>query len=132
MEEKLSVRGRLTTKLAPETRESKAGKSFTQTIFAIETDGKYPKAIAFNDFGAADVDKCNIGDEIIVSFEPESREYNGKYYTNLKAYKIEVVTYAAKIESVKVTATTSSPSGDAFEGDRKVEAKDVDDSDLPF
>ena len=33
----------------------------------------------------------SIGTEVNVSFDIESREYNGKYYTEVKAFKIETV-----------------------------------------
>jgi hypothetical protein len=34
------------------------------------------------------LDKLVLGDTGTFSFDAESREYNGKYYTNLKCFKI--------------------------------------------
>ena len=31
-----------------------------------------------------------IGNELLVSFDAESREYNGRWFTDLKAWKIEL------------------------------------------
>lgn len=130
MEESLKIRGVVTAKLAPETRESKQGKTFTKTTFAIVTDGKYPKTIAFNDFGTANINNRNIGDEIIVSFNPESREYKGKYYTELVAYKIELVAAVAPVNTVSAEAL-SPTAGVSFDSERS-EAPANDDTSLPF
>jgi len=130
MDESLKIRGKLTAKLAPETRESKQGKTFTKTTFAIVTEGKYPKTIAFNDFGTANVDNRNVGDEIIVSFNPESREYNGKYYTELSAYKIELVA-AVQVARPAPVETAAPTAGVSFDGERN-EAVANEDPGLPF
>ena len=38
------------------------------------------------------LDIVNIGDTVKVSFSIESREFNGKWYTDIKAWKIEPAT----------------------------------------
>ena len=40
-----------------------------------------------------------IGNQLIIDFEIESREFNGKWYTNLKATKIEVSETSSKSNS---------------------------------
>ena len=60
--------------------------------FVIETPGEWAKLICFDVWGDTIqyLDKSNKGDSLTVDFDPESREYSGKWYTNLKAWKIEV------------------------------------------
>lgn len=62
---------------------SKADKAWKTQIFVIETESQYPKKQAFTVFG---VDKTipNIDDVITVEYDIESREYNGKWYTDAR------------------------------------------------
>ena len=57
----------------------------------VETDGQYPKKICVSMWG----DKINepilqIGNMLDLSFDVESREYNGRWYTDVKAWKVEL------------------------------------------
>jgi len=85
----LEITGKLIKKLPEQTGEGKFGKWIKQD-FIIETTDQYPKKVCFSTWG----DKTDIlkkfseGDTITVSFNPESREYNEKWYTDLRAWKI--------------------------------------------
>ncbi len=66
--------------------------SFQAREFVLEVpDGNYPQLIKFQ----AVQERCNIldnyneGDQIKVSFDLRGREWNGKYLTNLNAWRIE-------------------------------------------
>jgi len=55
----------------------------------VETDGEYPKKICVSIWG----DKINekqlqIGNQLDIYFELESREFNSKWYTDVRAWKI--------------------------------------------
>jgi len=57
----------------------------------LETDGQYPRKICIAIWG----DKINnnqlqTGNMLTVDFDIESREFNGKWYTDVKAWKVEV------------------------------------------
>lgn len=57
----------------------------------VETNAQYPKKICISVWG----DKINdsqlkLGNELTIDFDVESREYNGRWYTDVKAWKIEV------------------------------------------
>lgn len=89
----LKVSGTITTILDVQTGKSQStGEEWARTGFVIETEGEYPKMIAFTILGADKVDKFlqynKEGDKVEVSFDPSSREYNGKYYTDLRAWKV--------------------------------------------
>ena len=68
---------------------SKSGKAFQKREFVIETAGQYPKKVCMQLFGDK-VNECpNVGEEVKVSFDAESREWNGKWFTQLNAWKVE-------------------------------------------
>jgi hypothetical protein len=85
----LEINGKLIIKTDEQTGEGKFGKWIKQE-FIIETQEQYPKKICFSAWGdKTDVLKqINIGENISVSFNPESREYNGRWYTDLRVWKI--------------------------------------------
>ena len=59
--------------------------------FVVETQGTYPKKVAFTAFGeekASMVRDLKEGGLVNVEFMPESREYGGKWYTDLKVTNI--------------------------------------------
>ena len=58
--------------------------------FILETPGQYPKKVCITLWGD-NIDKFNIqeGEEIKASIDVESREYNGRWYTDVKAWKVE-------------------------------------------
>jgi hypothetical protein len=71
---------------------SKAGKEWRTSGLLISTGGTYPKKCYFTVFGdelIGRVQELAEGDEVAVSFNPESREYNGRYFTENKAWRIE-------------------------------------------
>jgi hypothetical protein len=58
----------------------------------VETDGQYPKKICLSVWGdKIKEDILQVGAKLQFSLEIESREYNGKWYTDVKAWKVESV-----------------------------------------
>ena len=58
--------------------------------FIIETEGKYPKKVCIVLFGdAVDNFQVSQNEEVKASISVESREYNGRWYTDVKAWKVE-------------------------------------------
>jgi hypothetical protein len=68
---------------------------FRKREFVIKTaDAQYPQDIKFdvvNDKIAL-LDGIETGDQVSVTFNLRGNEYNGKYYVNLVAWKLEKVT----------------------------------------
>lgn len=97
----MEIKGTIDNILPAESGTSRDGKAWTKQVFAIVTEGQYPKTIAFSLFGKtyeAVKDKLRINDEVTIKFDASSREYNGKYYTELNAYAVEI--HAPKQEAV--------------------------------
>lgn len=62
----------------------------------VETDGQYPKKICISVWGEKiDESQLKIGNRLKIDFDVESREYNGRWYTDVKAWKIEPEAFAS-------------------------------------
>lgn len=87
----LEITGKLVSKLPLQSGTSSKGNNWQKQEFVIETTEQYPKKICANLWGdkADQLNQFNIGDDIKVSFDLESREFNGRWYTDVKAWKIE-------------------------------------------
>ena len=86
----LEISGKVLQLLPEQTGEGKNG-TWVRRDFVIETAEQYPKKICFSGWGdkAAQVNGLQPGQTVKVSFNPESREFNTKWYTDLRAWKIE-------------------------------------------
>lgn len=87
----MEIEGKVIQSLATQAGESN-GKQWEKGGFVIETFGKYPNTIAFEVFGAekiADIPDL-LGKAVKVSFDIKSHEYNGKWFHNVNAYKVEL------------------------------------------
>ena len=86
----LQVQGKLTQKLPTESGEGRNGR-WEKKQFVIETDDQYPKKICMVLWGdkVSMLEKVTEGDMLTVSINIESREFNSKWYTDVKAWRIE-------------------------------------------
>jgi len=86
----LELTGKLVKVLAPQTGTGKNGNWIKQD-FIIETIEQYPKKVAMSAWGdkAEDIKKYGLGDVLRVSINLESREYNERWYTEARAWRIE-------------------------------------------
>ncbi len=86
----MDISGKVIKVLPAESGTSARGE-WKKQAFVIETaSGQFPKKVCFQVWN----DKVNLSslvpnEDVKVYFEPESREYNEKWYTDLTAWKIE-------------------------------------------
>lgn len=121
----MTIKGKLVQLLPLQTGEGKNGVWKKQEVI-LETEGQYPKKVCIAFWG----DKINeqllqIGNEVNVSFDIESREYNGRWYTDVKAWKVDLVSAGGGED--QSDASYSQPSS----GDYNQPSAQVQD-DLPF
>ena len=93
----LEIKGTVKAILAEETGTSKAGKAWTKGGFVIDTGDQYNPDLAFGCFGDKGLALLNgltAGQEVNVSFNVSSREYKGKYYHSIDAWKIDLLSEA--------------------------------------
>lgn len=86
-----SIKGTLLKVLEVETGETKTGKAWSKRGFVVKTEDKFPKEVCFTLFGEKTtlIDSHQSGNMVEVHFNISSREYNGKYYHNIDAWKID-------------------------------------------
>lgn len=67
----------------------KTGNAWEKHSFVGETEGEFSKAVCFSVMGKDRWEKMSIkvGMKYNVSFDVESREWQGKYFTELSAWK---------------------------------------------
>lgn len=122
----IQVKGTVIQILKPESGVSKAGKEWKKQEFVIETNEQYPKKVCFTLFGdkTSLIEGTTEGTEVEVFFSVESRDFNGKWFHNINAWKIEAVGAA--------TATKSSYPPEFSGSDIPPEPADDNGNDLPF
>lgn len=87
----------------------------------VETEGQFPKKVCISIWG----DKINEnllkeGAQLNISFDVESREYNSRWYTDVKAWKIE--------PAGEALSTVNDAGGQDYFDEGQMENKE----DLPF
>ena len=89
MSEKLTISG--VVKHVGETQEF-GTNGFCKREFVVVTDEKYPQEIPFEVVKdrCRELDALVPGSQVEVSFNLRGREYNGKWYVNLQAWRWEV------------------------------------------
>ena len=86
-----TIEGKLIAKLDIENGVSNNGNAWQKQSFILQTlDAKYPKKLCFEVWGefVVTLEKFMLNTNVSVTFDCESREYSGKWYTTLKAFKI--------------------------------------------
>lgn len=91
--------------------------------YILETNAQYPKKVCVTVWGD-NIDSFSLqnGEQVTISIDVESREYNGKWYTDVKAWKVQ------KGESQAPAAAISKSSGPDVTSFSDDSADDV----LPF
>ena len=93
----LEIEGKIIRKLQVQSGSSARGDWAKQEFLVEYQDGNFPTTVVFNVWGTdkvQDLGKFQVGDQVRVSFRPSSREYNGKYYTDLRAWRVSPVEQA--------------------------------------
>jgi hypothetical protein len=89
----MDIKGQLVQVLPLQTGTSKAGKEWSKQEFVIETEDQFPKKVCFTLFGdkVSLLNGLSVGTPVEVAFNLESREFNGKWYSNINAWKLNPV-----------------------------------------
>ena len=86
----MEIKGKIVQILPLQGGQTKAGGEWKKQEYILETEGQYPKKVCFNLWGDR-IEQYPVaeGEEVTVSFDLDSREYNGRWYTEVRAWKIE-------------------------------------------
>ncbi len=121
----MEISGKIIAVLQQTSGQGKNGLWRSQD-YVLETGDQYPKKVCFNLFNdKIDQFPIAIDDQVTVSFDIESREYNGRWYTTVRAWKIDKNAGQASASPVQ-QAVVSAPAFDA------APAAGGEGSDLPF
>ena len=84
----LEISGKIIEILEVKSGQSANGE-WRKQEYVLETEAQYPKKVCFMAWGDK-IDQFNIqkGETVAVSIDLESREYNGRWYTDVKAWKV--------------------------------------------
>lgn len=87
----MEITGKIIAVLPERGGTSKTGNEWKTQEYVLETHEQYPKKICFNVFGADKIAQFNIqaGEELTVSFDINAREYQGRWYNDIRAWKVE-------------------------------------------
>jgi hypothetical protein len=71
-----------------------------EVVFDVKGQSQYPRKVCVTFFNKADeVARLAMGVEYVVSVDIESREYNGKWYTDVRAWRVQPKQVAVAPES---------------------------------
>lgn len=87
----LELEGRITRKEAKLSGQSARGAWVKQDFILEYQDGNYPAEVCFTSFGndkVAELDRYQVGDMVKVSFNLRAREFNGRWYNDVRVWRI--------------------------------------------
>lgn len=93
----MELEGRIAQKLSVQTGTSTRGSWAKQEFIFEYQEGNYPSKVCMNVWGedkVKELEKYQVGDKVKVSFNLSSREFNGRWYTDVRAWRIEPATAA--------------------------------------
>ncbi len=86
----MEIQGKIIELLEPKSGQSSRG-SWKKQDFIIETEDAFPKKVCITNWNdKVDIASLKPGDQVTVSINIESREYNGNWYTDVKVWKLDV------------------------------------------
>lgn len=124
----MELAGRVIAVLEPKGGTSRNGNEWKVQEYVIETHDQYPRRMCFDVFGDDKIKQFNIqiGEELNVSFDIDAREWQGRWFNSIRAWKVERV--GATLPQVPPTEAPFPPVNAAPADFSMTDEKD----DLPF
>ena len=108
----MEIIGKIIVALPEASGTSKAGNPWKKREYVLETQETYPKKVFFDFFGErADQYPLNVGDVIKLSFDIDSREYNGRWFVGIRGWKAEPAVPGAPQQPASYGQATQMPQG---------------------
>ncbi|MBR6118498.1 MAG: DUF3127 domain-containing protein [Paludibacteraceae bacterium] len=87
----MDVVGKIIQVLPAQEGVGKNGNPWKVQPYVLETLDQYPRKVHFEVFGEDRIKQnpCDIDQLVTVSFDIESREFNGRWYTSIRAWRIQ-------------------------------------------
>ena len=90
----MELEGRIARKLNVQTGTSARGTWAKQEFIFEYQEGNFPSQVCMHVWGddkVRELDKYQVGDKVKVSFNLSSREFNGRWYTDVRVWRMEPV-----------------------------------------
>lgn len=84
----MNISGKVVQVLPIQTGTSKAGNPWQKQEFILEQGGQYLRKVCISLFGDNVAKIPQVGQDVMVSVDIDSREFNGRWYTEIKAWNI--------------------------------------------
>lgn len=139
----MELQGKIIAALPERGGVSQRGTEWKVQEFVIETHEQYPKKMVFEVFGADRLSRFNIqiGQEVMVAFDIDAREWNGRWFNSIRAYDVRpydpaqmpsaptaTVQSAVAAPSISNSVSSEAPS----QSSTPIVADDGNTEDLPF
>ncbi|MBR7155148.1 MAG: DUF3127 domain-containing protein [Paludibacteraceae bacterium] len=104
----MEVVGKIIQVLPAQEGVGRNGNPWKAQPYVLETLDQYPRKVHFEVFGEDRIkaNPCDLDQLVTVSFDIESREFNGRWYTSIRAWKIQQgdMTQAAAVPGTPAAA----------------------------
>ncbi|MCE7862829.1 MAG: DUF3127 domain-containing protein [Bacteroidetes bacterium CHB5] len=85
----MDISGVVVALLPLQSGQGKSGKAWKKQEFILEIPGQFPRKVCLSLWGEkVDENRVTIGEKITASINLESREYNNRWYTEARVWKI--------------------------------------------
>ncbi len=139
----MEVVGKIIQVLPAQEGVGRNGNPWKVQPYVLETLDQYPRKVHFEVFGEDRIKQnpCDIDQLVTVSFDIESREFNGRWYTSIRAWKIQQGDMTQQAAAAPAAAPVAQPVAAPQPAAAPVEQTPVDPfdasagdgtSDLPF
>ena len=87
----MEIVGKIIQVLPEQSGVGRNGNPWKVQPYVLETLDQYPRKVHFEVFGEDRIKQnpCAIDQLVTVSFDIESREFNGRWYTSIRAWRIQ-------------------------------------------
>ena len=134
----LEIEGKISLKLPVQSGQSARGLWERQDFVLEYQDGNFPASVCFTAWGSdkvKDLSQFQVGDAVKVAFNVRGREYNGKWYNDLRVWRITPAGQAAPASAGAPAYDNASPApapAAPMPSLDDIPAAEPDDDDLPF
>ena len=143
----MEIVGKIIQVLPAQEGVGRSGNPWKLQSYVLETQEQYPRKVCFEIFGEDKIknNPCQLDDLVTVSFDIESREFNGRWYTSIRAWRVQQGDTTAAAAAPAAPAAQAAPAQPAqpaapaqpMGGNANVQtfdaaAQDDEGTDLPF
>ena len=110
----MEITGKIIAVLEPRKGTSnRTGNEWICGQYVLETMDQYPRKLFFEVFGADRMQQFNIqlGEIMTVSFDIDAREYQGRWYNGVRAFRVD-----RNVQTAAATAAPWAPDATPFGG----------------